>query len=198
MNINYNKNITRYIRWTISLIILIVLIFICFTIFNIFIKPNINKKFTVQIYDKPDYYIEKFKYTKKITTTNNQLNYCLLGTKMLHYPINNLFKIKYPVITVTSKKNTSITLSSNCAIVEKNHANIHMFGNVCGVYKLALKNKTINFKTEYLLFVDNKIVKTDQPIEIIIDNIILSSTGMIMNNATQELQLLYNVHGIYH
>ena len=55
-----------------------------------------------------------------------------------------------------------------------------------------------SLKTEYLLLLpDEDIARTDKPVEITMGQSIMTGTGMIANNATQEFQLLHNVRGTY-
>lgn len=145
---------------------------------------------------KPDYYVEQFSYVKMSDT--GQPRYDITGEKMVHFPADDSFEVTRPVVTTLDKAKPAMTLRSQRAVIEDDNSKIHLYEDVNADRAAVGSAEAMHLKTEYLLLLpDDDIAKTDKPVEITMGKSIMTGTGMIANNAIQELQLLHDVRGTY-
>jgi lipopolysaccharide export system protein LptC len=146
--------------------------------------------------NKPDYYVEQFNYVKMSET--GQPRYDITGQRMVHYPADDSFEVTLPVVTSLDKSKAPMTLRSKRAHIEDNNSKIHMYDDVHADRAAMGTAEDMHLKSEYLLLLpDDDIVKTDKPVVINMGQSVMTGTGMIINNATQEFQLLNDVRGTY-
>ncbi len=145
---------------------------------------------------KPDYYVEKFSYVKMAET--GLPRYDITGDRMVHFPTDDSFEVTMPVVTSLDKAKPPMTLRSKRARIEDNNSKIHMYDDVHADRAALGASQDMHLTTNYLLMLpDDDIARTDKPVVITMGESIMTGTGMIMNNATQEFQLLNNVRGTY-
>ena len=146
--------------------------------------------------NKPDYYVETFNYVKMAVT--GQPRYNITGTKMLHFPQDDSFEITLPLVTSLDPGKPSMTLRSKRARIEDDNSKVHMYGDVNANRAATSTSENMHLKTEYLLLLpDDEIAKTDLPAVITMGASIMTGTGMIINNAIGQFELLNDVHGFY-
>lgn len=145
---------------------------------------------------KPDYYVEKFRYVKM--AGNGLPRYDITGEKIVHFPLTDSFEVSLPVITSLTREKPLMTLRSRRAMIEDDNSRIHMYGDVHADRAAAGSAEDMHLTTEYLLLLpDDGIARTDRPVEISMGRSVMSGTGMVINDATQEFQLLHDVRGIH-
>lgn len=183
------------IRLIVIVVVLSALALASFWVIQV-MQRNIDDSLAARPRSKPDYYVEQFNYVKMSIT--GEPRYDITGTKMVHFPANDSFEVTLPVITSLTKEKAPMTLRSQRATIEDDNSKIHMFGDVKGDRSATAKSEDMHLRTEYLLLLpDDDIAKTDKPVELTMGTSIMTGTGMIANNAIQELQLLHNVRGTY-
>lgn len=145
---------------------------------------------------KPDYYVEKFRYVKM--AGNGLPRYDITGEKMVHFPVTDSFEVSLPVITSLTREKPPMTLRSRRAMIEDDNSRIHMYEDVHADRAAAGSAEDMHLTTEYLLLLpDDGIAKTDRQVEISMGQSVMTGTGMVINDATQEFQLLHDVRSIY-
>ena len=195
MSNHSGERAARRIRLGIVIAVLAALALGSFWVLQV-MRRNIDDSLASGPRSKPDYYVEKFSYVKMSET--GLPRYDITGDKMVHFPDSDSFEVTMPVITTLTKEKAPMTLSSRRAYIEDDNTKIHMYENVNGDRAAFGKSEHSHLKTEYLLLLpDDDIAKTDKPVEITMGESVMTGTGMIVNNATQEFQLLHDVRGMY-
>jgi len=159
-------------------------------------RRDLNNSLAAIPRSKPDYYLEKFNYVKMAVT--GQPRYNIIGDKMVHFPQDDSFEITLPLITSLDPAKPTMTLRSKRARIEDNNSKVHMYVDVNANRAATSKSENMHLKTEYLLLLpDDDIAKTDLPAVLTMGESIMTGTGMIINDAIGQFQLLNDVHGFY-
>jgi len=186
---------TQRIRLIIIVAVLIALALGSFWVLEVIRRDNGDAK-AARPRGKPDYYLENFNYVKMDLT--GQPRYNITGTKMQHFPQDDSFEITLPVITTLDPARPTTTLRSKRARIEDDNTKIHMYDDVNANRAATSTSESMHMKTEYLLLLpDDDIAKTDLPAVLTMGESIMTGTGMIINNAIQQFQLLNDVRGFY-
>lgn len=195
MSNHSGERAARRIRLIILVVVLAALALASFWVLQV-LQHNNDGPASARPPSKPDYFVEKFSYVKMDEA--GQPRYDITGAKMLHFPTDDSFEVTLPVITTLTQDKAPMTLRSQRARIEDDNSKIHMYGDVNGDRAATAKSENMHLKTEYLLLLpDDDIARTDQHVEITMGASVMTGTGMIANNATQEFQLLHNVRGTY-
>lgn len=195
MSNHSGERAAQRIRLIVTVVVLAALALASFWVLQV-MHRNIDDSLAARPRTKPDYYVEKFSYVKMADT--GLPRYDITGAKMVHFPADDSFEVTLPVITSLSTEKAQTTLRSQTARIEDDNTKIHMYGDVNGNRAATATSENMHLKTEYLLLLpDDDIAKTDKPVELTMGTSIMTGTGMIANNAIQELQLLHNVRGTY-
>ena len=195
MSNHSGERAAQRIRLAIVVVVLAALALASFWVLQV-MRSNSDGALAARPSSKPDYYVEKFSYVKMSET--GLPRYDITGARMVHFPADDSFEVTLPVITTLSEEKAPMTLRSQRARIEDDNTKIHMYGDVNGNRAATVKSENMHLKTEYLLLLpDDDIAKTDKPVEITMGTSIMTGTGMIANDATQEFQLLHNVRGTY-
>lgn len=195
MSNHSGERATQRIRLTILVVALAALALASFWVLQVLQRDNDGAS-AARPPSKPDYYVEKFSYVKMDEA--GQPRYDITGDKMVHFPVTDSFEVTMPVITNLLKDKAPMTLRSKRAIIEDDNSKIHMYDDVHADRAAFRTSEDMHLTSEYLLLLpDDDIVRTDKYVEIKMGTSIMTGTGMIANNATQEFQLLHNVRGLY-
>jgi len=151
---------------------------------------------------EPDYYVENFNFIK--LSNNGKANYHVTGQSLVHLPRTDQYDIKEPRISSFDAQRTPITINAGRAVVEqksevlspkRTEDVVHLYDQVRVERPQGINSSFMRVETEYLqLLPDTDIVRTNQRIKLITDNGETDATGMVANNANQELRLLSKVH----
>jgi lipopolysaccharide export system protein LptC len=143
---------------------------------------------------EPDYTVEKFNFVRMSTT--GQARYNVSGLMLTHFPNDDSFEIRQPVLHNLTEGQAPTTLHAERAIVDHVKNQIHLHRNVLVERPASATSGVFRLHSEYLLVLpDDDIMKTDKPVEILSGTSQLYGTGMVANNATRELHLASKVHG---
>ena len=195
MSKHSGERAAQRIRLTIIVVILTALALGSFWILQTVLRSG-NDAVQARPSSKPDYYVEQFSYVKMSET--GQPRYDITGDRMVHYPIDDSFEVSMPVVTSLDKAKAPMTMRSKRARIEDNNSKIHMYDDVHADRAALGASQDMHLTTDYLLLLpDDDIAKTDKPVVITMGESIMTGTGMIINDATQEFKLLNNVRGTY-
>lgn len=195
MSTHSSERTTQRIRLTIIVVVLITLALTSFWLLQTMQKDS-NGAPAAHTRNKPDYYVEKFNYVKMSET--GQPRYDITGDKMLHFPQDDSFEVTQPVATSLDPKKASMTLRAERAHIEDNNSKVHLIDNVRVERAAFGTREAMQLQTQYLLLLpDEDLAKTNQPVEITLGQSVMTGTGMVINNATQQLQLHHDVRGTY-
>jgi len=159
-------------------------------------RRDLNNSLAALPRSKPDYYLEKFNYVKMAVT--GQPRYNIIGDKMVHFPQDDSFEITLPLITSLDPAKPAMTLRSKRARIEDNNSKIHMYDDVNANRAATSTSENMHLSTEYLLLLpDDDIARTDLPAVITMGESIMTGTGMIINDAIGQFELLHDVRGLY-
>ncbi|GGC80843.1 LPS export ABC transporter periplasmic protein LptC [Undibacterium terreum] len=153
----------------------------------------------------PDYYVENFNFIR--LSNNGKTNYHIIGKRMTHRPRDDDYEVFQPQINSFDADKVPVTVIADRAVIaQKGAANqapkdsdeIHLFGNVSVDRPDSPTTKRTRLESEYLLLLpDINIMKTDKPVTITSARGEVHAIGMIVNNATQETQLLSKVKATF-
>ena len=148
---------------------------------------------------EPDYFIENFHFIKMTTTGQNK--YRIAGARLIHYPGDDSYEISLPVITNLNPDQDPMDIHARRAVI-RNKADqpdneVHLYDNVIVDRPASIRSSHFQLLTDYLLIYPNQdTMQTDKSVEIRLGNTITRGTGMLANNATQQIQLLSNVSSV--
>ncbi|MFL9926629.1 LPS export ABC transporter periplasmic protein LptC [Herbaspirillum lusitanum] len=195
MSNHSGERAAQRIRIGIVTVVLIALALGSFWVLQV-MQRSMDDKLSDRPRTKPDYYLENFHYVKM--ALNGTPRYDISGIKMVHFPADDSFEVTKPVVHSLTKERPPMELYSDTARITDEQTKIHMYGNANATRGASGKSQPMHLKSEYLLLLpDDEIVKTDKPVEITMGTTKLNGTGMVANNATQEVKLLSSVRGYY-
>jgi len=137
---------------------------------------------------EPDYFVDNFSYVRM--TSHGQPKYRLTGDRLIHYPADDSFLVFRPVLVNTGNKGQKQTTVSDRAVVVDENTKIHMYDHVVVDRPAAEDSEPFHMTTDYLLvFPDDEIMQTPDPVVIHKGTSILTGTGMFANNLTKEMKV---------
>lgn len=159
-------------------------------------RKGSNESAPASVRSAPDYYIEKFDYTRM--SDNGQPRYKISGIKLTHYPLDDSSEIELPVINRLEKDKPPMMIRADRARIEDDNSKVHMHGNVNVDRPKTPMAEHFHLQSEYLLVLpDDDVVQTDRPVHIVQGESVLNGVGMYANNATREFRLFHKVQGTY-
>lgn len=145
---------------------------------------------------EPDFYVEQFSYVK--LAQDGKAQYHFSGARLTHNPQDDSYDILRPVVKSVGKGTQPMMIHSETAHTNSDTSEVHMYRNVELDRPAAGDTAHLHAKTDYLLILpDDDTMKTDKPVDIMLDNSRLTGVGMLANNATREFSLMSKVHGTY-
>ena len=156
-----------------------------------------NKKAITHLQSDDPHYIDVFIQDFTLTSMNEdgEPAYTLKARRLEHYNDNNYAIINEPVIQL-KQGDHHWEVSANIGEIDDDNQVIILRDNV--VLQQLGKPQPIRLKTNQLeIDTHQQIAKSMQTVSIIQQEFNLQSEGMILNNATGQLELLNNVTGRY-
>ena len=156
-----------------------------------------NKKAITQLQDSDPHYIDVFiqDFTLTTMTDDGQPTYILKAKRLEHYNDNNYAILNEPVIEL-KQGDQHWLITARIGEIDDDNQIIMLRGSV--VLQQQNKPQPIRLETEQLeIDTRQQIVKSTQTVSIIQQEFNLQSEGMILNNATGQLELLNSVTGRY-
>lgn len=137
---------------------------------------------------EPDYIVENFSYVRMSPT--GQPRYVISGAKLSHRPDVDVSDIDKPVMRSMTPDRPSMTVTSKTAQVHHLQNQVDMLGDVEVVRPASATTQALHISSQALTALpDDEIVKTDQPVDILLGTSRLKGVGMQANNATQTLHV---------
>ena len=146
--------------------------------------------------DRPDYSFHNFRYFR--IKANQSADYKLTGREIAHYPGNDSYLVKFPVMETLDKRQRLQVAYSDWAYLEDENSKMHMHENVVVLRPPTKETEAFRLTTEYLLyFPDEEVMRTDIDVKILKGEADMSAIGMESNNATREIFLLDRAKVVY-
>ena len=156
-----------------------------------------NKKASIELESSDPHYVDVFINDFTITTMNEngQPAYILKAKRLEHYNDSEYAVIDEPLIELTQGEHHWL-ISANTGEIDDANQHIMLRGEV--VLQQQGKQQPIRLETEQLeIDIHQQIAKSTQTVSIIQQAFNLQSEGMILNNASGQLELLNSVRGGY-
>ena len=137
---------------------------------------------------EPDYIVENFSYVRM--SPSGQPHYVISGAKLSHRPDIDVSDIDQPVMRSMTPDRPSMTVTSKTAQVLHVQNQVDMQGDVEVLRPASATTQALQIHSQTLTALpDDEIVKTDQPVDILLGTSRLRGVGMLANNATQTLHV---------
>ncbi len=160
-------------------------------------RKQVNTVVPPSLRTEPDYYVDNFNFVRMAKT--GQAQYLLSGAKLTHNPQNDSVDIQLPIAQNLSPNQAPVTMRAIRGNLNQNSNTIQLNGDVQVTRPPTDKAESLRLKTETLLILtDDNIMQTNDAVEIMMGNSILTGVGMTANNATGVLRVLSKVHSVYH
>jgi lipopolysaccharide export system protein LptC len=143
---------------------------------------------------EPDYYVEQFNFVR--LAKSGQARYHVSGERMVHYPQNDSYEIRRPVMKGLSDKRPTTTIVADRAVSNTDLSQVQLFSNVKIDRPAAASSQHLQLTSDYLMVLpDDDVMKTNRPVKLISGANVLTGVGMFANQATGEFRLASQVHG---
>ena len=146
--------------------------------------------------NEPDYYVENFSYVKVAATGSAE--YVITGRRMEHYPADNSNTIAQPFVKSYSVGRPPMTLRAQRAKTNADQSELHLYEQVRMDRPEARGTDNLSVESEYMLVLPNiDVVKSDQRVVMKLGNSTLIGTGLLADNARQQMTLESRVSAAY-
>ena len=137
---------------------------------------------------EPDYIVENFSFVRM--TENGQPRYVVSGKRLEHIPLGDVSNVEKPVVQGTTPGRPRITMHADSARIFHAEDRVDLLGNVDVQRPATPDTEALRVRTEALTVLpDEEIIKTDKPIDMQLGEATVRGTGMVANNATQQVHL---------
>jgi lipopolysaccharide export system protein LptC len=136
----------------------------------------------------PDYIVENFSFVRM--SEKGLPRYVVSGKRLAHRPVDDVSEIEAPVVQGMTIEHPRVTMHADRAVVHHEQNVIDLVGNVDVDRPATPKSDPMRLRTTKLTVLpDDELMKTDQPVEMTLGAAIVRGTGMLANNATQQVHL---------
>lgn len=137
---------------------------------------------------EPDYIVDNFSFVRM--TLTGQPRFVISGARLTHRPIDDVSEIERPVVQSMTVEHPRMTMHADRARVLHDQNQVDLLGNVDVTRPATPASKPMRIRTQALTVLpDEEIMKTEQPVEMTLGGATLRGTGMLANNATQQLHM---------
>ena len=138
--------------------------------------------------NEPDYIIDNFSFVRM--GKKGLPAYVISGDRLTHRPIEDISYVDKPVMQSMTTEHPRMTLHADRARILHEQDAIELIGHVDLQRPGNAKVKPLSIKTEQMTVLpDEEIMKTDLPVEMKLGDTLVRGTGMVANNATQQVHL---------
>lgn len=145
----------------------------------------------------PDYYIDNFSATELAQDGSTKLRFT--GIKMIHFEDDQTYEVTRPAMRAYEPDRPPVTANADRGVMNSEGSIIDLYGNAFIVRQAGTdlsKDPRMTAASQYFqLLVNDDIVKTNQPVQLVRGPSVMNANGLIFNNVTREVQLLGNVRG---
>lgn len=137
---------------------------------------------------EPDYIVENFSFVRM--TPEGKPSYVVSGKRMAHTPQGDVSQVEAPVMQEMTPGRPRMTIVANRARIHHQEHRVELLGNVDIQRPATPKSEALRVQTQALTVLpDEEIIKTDQPIRMQLGAATATGTGLVANNATQQLRV---------
>ena len=138
--------------------------------------------------DEPDYIVENFSFVRM--TENGQPSYVLSGKRLAHIPNGDVSHIDQPLLRGVEPGRPPMTVVAKNAQVFHEEHRVELMGDVDLQRPKTAQSESLHVRSQALTVLpDEEIVKTDLPIDMQLGASTVNGTGMVANNATQQVHM---------
>ena len=138
--------------------------------------------------DEPDYIVENFSFVRM--TENGQPSYLVSGKRLAHIPNGDVSHVDEPVLRGVEPGRPPMTVVAKNAQIHHEEHRVELMGDVDLQRPRTAQSEALRVRTQALTVLpDEEILKTDLPIDMQLGASTLVGTGMVANNATQQVHL---------
>jgi lipopolysaccharide export system protein LptC len=138
--------------------------------------------------NEPDYIIDNFSFVRM--GKSGQPAYVVSGDRLTHRPIEDISYVDKPVVQGMTTEHPRMTMHADRARILHEQDQIELIGNVDVERPGTATVKPLSIKTQQMTVLpDEEIMKTELPVEMKLGGLVVRGTGMVANNATQQVHL---------
>jgi lipopolysaccharide export system protein LptC len=143
--------------------------------------------------NEPDYIIDNFSFVRM--NEKGQPRYVVSGNRLTHRPVDDISFVDKPVMQGMTVDHPRTTITADRARILHEKDQVDLVGNVNVQRPGTAKAQPLSIKTEEMTVLpDEELMKTDKPVEMKLGGTTVRGTGMVANNATQQVDLAKNSH----
>ena len=143
---------------------------------------------------EPDYYVEHLKVLK--VNQAGQPSLRLVAEQLRHYPDDNTLAFVKPKVLTLDENEPAFDVTSDTGVGPDDGTKIDLFDNVVMVREETAESARLEARTDQAtVFIDDKVIQTDRPVEIDLGPNRLTGTGMRLDGETRQLQVDSRVRG---
>lgn len=138
--------------------------------------------------NEPDYIVENFSFVRM--TEEGKPSYVVSGKRLAHTPLGDVSQVEQPVMQGMTPGRPRMTIVANRAQIFHEEHRVELLGKVDVQRPATPTSEALRVQTEALTVLpDEEILKTARPIRMQLGAATVTGTGMLANNATQQLHL---------
>jgi lipopolysaccharide export system protein LptC len=138
--------------------------------------------------NEPDYIIDNFSFVRM--GKSGEPAYVVSGDRLTHRPIEDISYVDKPVVQGMTTEHPRMTMHADRARILHEQDQIELIGNVDVERPGTATVKPLSIKTQQMTVLpDEEIMKTELPVEMKLGGLVVRGTGMVANNATQQVHL---------
>jgi len=146
--------------------------------------------------NEPDYIVENFSFVRM--TENGQPSYLISGKRLEHIPEGDVSHVDAPLVRGVEPGRPPMTVNAKTGRIYHQEHRVELAGDVDLQRPKTAAAEALRVRTQALTVLpDEEIMKTDQPIEMQLGAAQARGTGMVANNATQQLHMAGRGQVIY-
>lgn len=136
--------------------------------------------------NEPDYIVENFSFVRM--TPEGQPRYVISGKRLEHVPEGDTSYVKEPLVRGVEPGHPPLTVRAERAELVHQEHRVELIGNVDFDRPQTPGSALLKLRTDALTVLpDEEIMKTDKPIQMQLGANTMSTTGIVINNATMQL-----------
>ncbi len=143
--------------------------------------------------NEPDYIVERFSVVRM--TKTGRPSYILSGTKLTHRPRDDSSEVELPFVRSLSAQQPPMDMHAERAHIDQDNSRVHLAGNVKIDRPAGPTVQKMTVRTPALtVFPDLDRIETDQPVDMTLGSSVLTGIGMVVNNATRQIDIAHRLH----
>jgi lipopolysaccharide export system protein LptC len=144
----------------------------------------------------PDYIVDRFSFVR--LSTSGQPTYIISGIKLTHRPLDDSSVIDVPFVRSLSTTQAPTEMRAKLARIDQDNSRVHLTGDVDVARAASGAVQKMTLKTQALtVFPDTDRMETDQPVEVVLGQTVMTGTGMKANNATRQIDVAQRLRITY-